>query len=1079
MNGLDRTAAVTTAQKESEISDLKQHADKMLREFEKFNSYSSNRAIWELVQNACDLSLECEITLDYRNNSFTFSHNGDAFTTNTLLSLIKQVSGKYRENEEIPEVGKYGTGFLTTHSMARKIELNSVLRIEDSYIEINKFIIDRTPREWKELSNKIREQIKSVYSIVESGKVVDIDKQTTTFKFRAESDQEYEYITKSKDDLLDYFPIVLTINNRLKKVTIINSDSDIIVFKREHQDLVYNDFGINLYKTTISKNEDSIVFFSLKDVNDSIDIVLPIDINQQTFDFPKTIARLFLYYPLIESENFGLNFIINCNKFLPTVERDGIFLKSDLDQVLDQEKENRRILKKVQEMIFAFIESNVLPVNNPLKYATVTLNQNLVDKNEKEKEYFNDLQIEWTRRFKELELVRINTDIPPFYKKIKECYFLGTELLEDSEAFDSIYSIVSLFYVNIPTKEDMVEWSHKIIEWGIDEDINLLNHNDLASNISTKELSDFNKEHLLKYYKVIVDNNKKSLFDKYSLLPNIDGKFQLLSQLKVIDNLPIDLVNMGRVLIPKATSLLIDDSFCFDFELTPYKRTDFANSVKNEVDEVLDTNIVCLPDSDNLENYIVDKLKPLLDKKDLNLVGHQFYFTLLNYCKLTTNISSNSKPTNLMKLICKYYGKSTDLIKINKLEDDSEGLNLRSVRRKVAQNFFYLLSFHSDKWVESNLKYLLEVIECDEDSLKEAYLTACIYPNQLNQLVKKVDLYFDIGVDDEIKDLYDKVTKNNIRNRLANIQFNSVLKRDDDKNEKDIKNQTLAHEIETIFFSEEINNINNHSFKPEILKIILLLSDEKYKLLYPRLNEHKARIMLDVVENEKTKDSIFSVITLDEKKLQKIGSLINAENFDSILNKAETLIEQEKQDKSNFQHKYKIGTYIEKEILKLLSCYAKFRVDYPKNLETASEQGGQDIIIYYEEEAMYYIEVKSRWNSRNSVMMSKLQLERAMCEQKNYALVSVDITKYQGNADKYELSLNEIIPLIKVLDDIGKYAEPLVKPNVNAENDHTSVVTLTDYRGIVNQESINAGVNWEEFASKLAKVLEQKIKDKI
>src|SRR5690606_6933514 len=101
MENLNRVELIKKAKQETELSELKQHADKMIRGFENFNNNSPSRAIWELVQNACDLSNECEIILDYRNNGFSFSHNGKPFTTNSLISLIKQVSGKYGEQQDI------------------------------------------------------------------------------------------------------------------------------------------------------------------------------------------------------------------------------------------------------------------------------------------------------------------------------------------------------------------------------------------------------------------------------------------------------------------------------------------------------------------------------------------------------------------------------------------------------------------------------------------------------------------------------------------------------------------------------------------------------------------------------------------------------------------------------------------------------------------------------------------------------------------------------------------------------------------------------------------------------------------
>lgn len=95
--------------RQDERSNLKLHADKMLRGFENFNDFSANFAIWELVQNACDLSKECKVEVDYNNSGIKFSHNGKPFTIKSLISLIKQVSVKYGDAEEIAEVGKYGT----------------------------------------------------------------------------------------------------------------------------------------------------------------------------------------------------------------------------------------------------------------------------------------------------------------------------------------------------------------------------------------------------------------------------------------------------------------------------------------------------------------------------------------------------------------------------------------------------------------------------------------------------------------------------------------------------------------------------------------------------------------------------------------------------------------------------------------------------------------------------------------------------------------------------------------------------------------------------------------------------------
>ena len=253
----EREEILANAKYESELSDLKQHADKMIRGFENFNPFSSNRAVWELVQNACDLSENCKVIIDYRRNGFSFTHNGSPFTTKSFISLIKQVSGKYGDETEIPEVGKYGTGFLTTHTFGRKFEINSVLKAKGKYFEIKNFSIDRSPLDWKELSQNIKNQKEKVYNLILEGVILQNHTNKTTFTFKPESFQEHKYINESSKDLEDYIPIVLAINERLNKVEIITDDKHTF-FERVSKKVVPNMQGINLFKTSIHSNNNGL-----------------------------------------------------------------------------------------------------------------------------------------------------------------------------------------------------------------------------------------------------------------------------------------------------------------------------------------------------------------------------------------------------------------------------------------------------------------------------------------------------------------------------------------------------------------------------------------------------------------------------------------------------------------------------------------------------------------------------------------------------------------------------------------------------------------------------------------------------
>lgn len=1055
---INRDEILKNAKIESELSDLKQHADKMIRGFENFNNYSSNRAVWELVQNACDLTTNCEVVLDYRNNGFSFTHNGKPFTTKSFISLIKQVSGKYGEESDVPEVGKYGTGFLTTHTFGRKFRINSILEANNTFFEIKDFLIDRSPKEWKALSENIRTQKENVYQLIEEGAILSNPEIKTTFTFLPESEQELSYIAQSSKDLENYVPIVLTINDRLKKVNVIFSNTE-ISFERVKKEKVVNDEGIELYKTTVSKNSTNKVLYSIIESDSQIEVILPINENLELFQFPETVARLFLYYPLIGSEDFGLNFVINCNQFLPTEPRDGIHLKSNKDQVKEQEEANQRVIKKASQLIFDFLKSNILSISNPLLYAQINFKRNT--ENNLLNEYFEKLQNTWIEEYKLLPIVETLGG----FKLINEVCFFDKELLSNKEYFDDIYALVSIFYNNIPTKEKVFLWSKFASEWS-SENTEFIGHQDLVEKISKENLSKFDKNSLINYYKNLIAEEKINYFSEYTLLPNLDGKFCLLSLLLTPQNLNETLVEIGKHLIPNSIGKIIHKDFCFGFHFNKFNRKDFSNSVKAKLDEIEAATCIYFPETINIENYIIQSFEKT---QKLDTI---FFENLLKYSKLNSNINSQSKPSELVKIISKYYSLDEGLIQLYNLENQEENLDLRSARKILVQIFFNLLQHHNEDWVKSNIALLLEIANCNEDSLKEVYSTSKIYPNQLNQLRNTSELKRDNDIIPAIKDLYNKVINGEIREDLVCKEFNEFVSED-----RFINSKYLTHYIEDVFFNSDIHNINEHPFKEEILKIISSLRDRKYAELFPRLDDKKANLMLEVVTNENTKDEIFSIVTLKESELKKLGKLVQEDNFSAILNTATALLQQQRENEADFHHKHEIGTYIESLIRQKLSEELQSRVVFEnkKSVEASNIQGGQDIVVFLDKNPVYFLEVKSRWNSQNSVSMSKLQLQRSVEENERYALCAVDITRYIGTNDRYKLSTDEILPLTKFVTNIGNTIKPLIEDNLEAEKKQDESIHLIDYRGIIPQDIIQRGNDFNKFIELLSETINSHI----
>lgn len=123
---------------ELEKAHKRQTATKLFDGIRKLYSSESSprRWIWELLQNAKDVAgskVKVEIILN--KDSLEFKHNGKPFLMKNITYLIEQVSTKDRNSNKAQDssnqakvrtTGKFGTGFMTTHLLSKKVELTSI-----------------------------------------------------------------------------------------------------------------------------------------------------------------------------------------------------------------------------------------------------------------------------------------------------------------------------------------------------------------------------------------------------------------------------------------------------------------------------------------------------------------------------------------------------------------------------------------------------------------------------------------------------------------------------------------------------------------------------------------------------------------------------------------------------------------------------------------------------------------------------------------------------------------------------------------------------------------------------------------
>ena len=282
----------------------------------------------------------------------------------------------------------------------------------------------------------------------------------------------------------------------------------------------------------------------------------------------------------------------------------------------------------------------------------------------------------------------------------------------------------------------------------------------------------------------------------------------------------------------------------------------------------------------------------------------------------------------------------------------------------------------------------------------------------------------------------------------------------------------MGQEIEIFLKIQDNTNINQSPYIKQILEIIKLISDNpEWKKYFPIIESKKASIMLDRISDSETKEDLFSIIGLKPDKISLLGKLSKKDNFEKIIELGTQLLEEEEYKKTDFQFKKTIGTHIEKLVREKIKDDLKtFEV------KVLDQQGGQDITIKYNNEIIYYIEVKSRWDSNNSVTMSSTQMKQAIENQTKYSLCCVDMTDYKvRKPERYNVSdINEIRDRIYILSDIGSKIKPILEDleGILSVKDKENEISISgDYRGVIPQAIIKEGGSLDSFIEMLIKKL--------
>ena len=315
---------------------------------------AKKRWFWELLQNASDYNESVNVKLIVTDTTISFFHDGAPFSIRDVLNLISPDSNKQEDEVHKDNIGKFGTGLVSTHI------LSSVLNIEGLCVddEENSFkfslSLDRSCYKDKQaLIEQITQAKEQLKESLQEQSLADGFNTSFSYPF-GNTLPDLPQLTFSEIDLgyiYDALPYTLCFMPKVRSVIIQDQrdNAKVGVFKIgrsvESDDEVV--FSIDADAVTSSQR---FAYFQNGDISSAFRVE-----DNGIVAFPKELSRLFCGLPLVGTEDIGMPFLLNSLKFEPTTEREGVELEPSSNEV------NRKLFSAsidLYDRMLDYIESN-------------------------------------------------------------------------------------------------------------------------------------------------------------------------------------------------------------------------------------------------------------------------------------------------------------------------------------------------------------------------------------------------------------------------------------------------------------------------------------------------------------------------------------------------------------------------------------------------------------------------------------------------------------------------------------------------------------------------------------------------
>lgn len=758
-----------TVDDEIAYNNYKLTADKILQLLSQIRedpTASAKRWVWELLQNAKDVpnrfgkvSVEIELVSQ---DTLKFRHNGDTFTTKNITGLVQQVSSKDSQNLE-GQTGKFGTGFICTHLLSDIIDVDGIV----NYMGIDRrfsITLDRSGDRSEALLPRIEStleelrNIENAYPVVEKYEANRTEQSfDTVFTYHLTTAEKQESANAGLEDLINTLPVTLvTQSQKIKQVRVIN--------RVKGTNVVYIcdtvSLGGNVHKSTVKIDDLTKTFLSY--ITEDVALTAEVKYVDGRYEIIKRDSKhpvLYRDFPLIGSEKFHFPYTLNGFEFNPTERRNGLVLNSadHLNSV-----RNREIIDKAVEAVLKFNEWLIL--NNATNRHLLAASR-IPKATEEYTEsvslpWIKNLQANWRSQLLDQKLVETENG-SDIVRNLSVPAFSTTSTKEVNESF---YNLLKDHYIGrgvLPMLKHLHGWHdvvrHEYDTWGTQlkyDKEDFLKDLSAQTNLSTLSLKIGKDDNqtiawLNDVYKFLVEQNMLNEFDNYAIIPNQEGEFKLLKELKSdhtarIPEILKDIYNSVNRISDSVQHKLMDarvEASVFGNTLLPFslkemveKLNDYvkngntcyniANSYHNQRSEVAYRLIALCPKQ--AEEGFLKRRRCMYEFSNA-------YQTLTEYAEIEIEGTDLWKETDTF-----WFNNSYKKI-------TAAGSTIASVSEKL---------FVTPKEVKETLEWLDSYLQFYRDNANgDLIKDYAVFPNQQLWLKKLSDLRYDHEVPEEFKDL--------------------------------------------------------------------------------------------------------------------------------------------------------------------------------------------------------------------------------------------------------------------------------------------------------------------------------------